>query len=72
MAQLDAHLTGDMEVVGLINIDCEILCIFNSMVVLSFLLIQVGLLSVTDDKMCTNIGLLRRGLSLPRKCVILR
>ena len=58
MAQLDAHQTGDQEVVGLIpaevgnilsKVDHEIL----STVILSLPLIQEGQLSVSGERMCT-------------------
>ena len=58
MAQLDVCPTGDQEVAGLtlagrlhsfLEIDREIF----SLVILSFLLIQEGQLSVSGERMCT-------------------
>ena len=58
VTQLDAHLTGDQEVVGLtpagsanffMEIDHEIF----SMVILSLPLIQEGQLSVSGKRLCT-------------------
>ena len=59
MAQLNARLTGDQEVVGstprrgrqhsFMEIDREVF----SMVILSLLLIQEGQLSVSGERMCT-------------------
>ena len=57
MAQLDARLTDDQEIAGsipagLATFFCGDHEIF-SMVILSFLLIQEGQLSVCDERMCT-------------------
>ena len=74
MAQLDAHPTGDQEVVGstqlgrqhsIMEIDHEIF----SMVIVSLPLIQEGQLSVSGERMCTILVLLR-GLSLSSKSVV--
>ena len=61
MVQLDARLTGDQEITGLIPagssnilswIDHEIV----SLIIFSLLLIQEGQLSVSGKRMCTITG----------------
>ena len=59
VAQLDAHLTGDQEVMGLISIGFgNILLWINheifSTVILFFLLIQEGQLSGSGERMYTS------------------
>ena len=56
MAQLDAHLTGDQEVVGLNPVGSATFFHGNlsfSTVIRSLLLIQEGQLSISDQRMCT-------------------
>ena len=75
MAQLDARLTGDQEVTGLIpawsgNIISWQLIRKYFLVILSLPLILEGQLLVSGRRMCTSTGQPLRGLSLSRESVI--
>ena len=54
MAQLDAHLTGDQEVVGLIPIGSVNILLWKLIMKYFLPLIQEGQLSVFGERMCTS------------------